>query len=208
MPGDKSVLADDALVQASRQGDLESFNQLVERYQAQVYNLALSMLHDLPAAEDVTQEAFLSAYRAIRSYRGESFRAWLFRIAVNACKDVVRRRARRPATSLEQALDAGEHLLEAADPGEGPEDYALRRERHRVLARLLSELPSDQRAVVLLSDVHGLSYEEIAQITGEPLGTVKSRLSRGRARLRDLLKTQGELFPLVQRLSNEGLHRG
>ena len=93
--------SDEALVQASRQGDLASFNLLVERYQGQVYNVALRMLRDSPSAEDVTQDTFISAYRNIGSYRGGMFRAWLFRITTNAARDALRRRARRPATSVD-----------------------------------------------------------------------------------------------------------
>lgn len=197
-----------ALLQASRQGDLESFNRLVEHYQVQVYNLALRMLRHPAMAEDVTQETFLSAFRGLGSYKGGNFRAWLFRIAVNACKDALRREARRPATSLDRSWEEGEASVDVTDPGMGPEEYALRHEQQRVLADLLRELPPDQRAVVVLSDVQGLSYEEVAHVTGEALGTVKSRLSRGRARLRDLLRSQGELFPLAQRLNSERPEKG
>ena len=191
--------SDEALVQASRQGDLASFNLLVERYQGQVYNVALRMLRDSPAAEDVTQDTFLSAYRNISSYRGGMFRAWLFRIATNAARDALRRRARRPATSLDTYMEGETTPRDVPDPDSGPEEVALQHERQRVLGDLLMELPQDQRTVLVLSDVQGLSYEEIAQATGEALGTVKSRLSRARTRLRDLLRNHGELFPTVQR---------
>ena len=195
---------DSVLVQASRLGDLESFNRLVDQYQGLVYNLALRMLHEPSSAEDVAQETFLSAYEHIQSFRGGSFRAWLLRIAINACNDMFRRTARRPQVSLEQAMDYGSPTASVPDPTGDPEEFAVRRERQQVLARLLMALPPDQRAVVVLSDVHGLSYEEIAAATNEALGTVKSRLSRGRVRLRDLLRDQGELFPLPQRHNNEG----
>ena len=191
--------SDEALVQASRQGDLASFNLLVERYQGQVYNVALRMLRDFPAAEDVTQDTFLSAYRNIGSYRGGMFRAWLFRIAMNAARDALRRRARRPAASLDTYMEGETTPRDVPDPDSGPEEVALQHERQRVLGDLLMELPQDQRTVLVLSDVQGLSYEEIAQATGEALGTVKSRLSRARTRLRDLLRNHGELFPTVQR---------
>lgn len=192
-------VSDEALVQASRQGDLTSFNLLVDRYQGQVYNVALRMLRDSAAAEDVTQDTFLSAYRNIGSYRGGIFRAWLFRIATNAARDVLRRRARRPATSLDTYMEGETTPRDIPDPATGPEETALQHERQRVLGGLLMELPPDQRTVLVLSDVQGLSYEEIAQATGEALGTVKSRLNRARTRLRDLLRDQRELFPTVQR---------
>ena len=193
--------SEEALVQASRQGDLESFNLLVERYQRQVYNVALRMLRDSSTAEEVTQDTFLSAYRNIHSYRGSIFRAWLFRITTNAARDALRRRARRPATSLDTYLEGETTPRDIPDPSSGPEDVALQHERQRVLGDLLMELPPDQRAVLVLSDVQGLSYEEIARSTGEALGTVKSRLSRARMRLRELLRNHGELFPTVQRLN-------
>src|SRR3990172_1920398 len=189
--------SDEALVQASRQGDLASFNLLVERYQGQVYNVALRMLRDFPAAEDVTQDTFLSAYRNIGSYRGGMFRAWLFRIAMNAARDALRRRARRPAASLDTYMEGETTPRDVPDPDSGPEEGALQHERERVLGDLIMELPQDQRTVLVLSDVQGLSYEEIAQATGEALGTVKSRLSRARSRLRELLPNHRELFPTV-----------
>ena len=204
MANEQQDAEDSILVQASRLGDLESFNRLVDHYQGLVYNLALRMLHDPSSAEDVAQETFLSAYQHIQSFRGGSFRAWLLRITVNACNDLFRRAARHPQVSLEQVLDSAGSAAEAPNPNRGPEDTALQSEQQRVLARLLLELPPDLRAAVVLSDVQGLSYEEIATATNEALGTVKSRLSRGRARMRDLLRNQGELFLLPQRHNNEG----
>ncbi|MBI2888037.1 MAG: sigma-70 family RNA polymerase sigma factor [Chloroflexi bacterium] len=195
---------DEILVQASRQGDLDGFNLLVDRYQGQVYNLALRVLHDHAAAEDATQETFVAAFRGLASYRGGSFRAWLMRIAVNRCHDELRRQRRRPAQSLDRPLGPEDQPPEVADPVAGPEDLALQRERGRALAGLLLDLPPDQRVAVVLSDVQGFSYEEIAAATGAGLGTVKSRLSRGRARLRDLLAGQGELFALPERPKAEG----
>ena len=202
MANEQQDAEDSVLVNASRLGDLESFNRLVDQYQGLVYNLALRMLHEPSSAEDVTQEAFLAAYEHIQSFRGGSFRAWLLRIAINACNDMFRRTARHPQVSLEQAVEIASPA--APDPAGDPQEFAVRHEQQRVLARLLLELPPDQRAAVVLSDVQGLSYEEIAAATNEALGTVKSRLSRGRARMRDLLRGQGELFPLPQRHNNEG----
>ncbi len=196
---------DDVLVQASQRGELTSFNVLVERYQRQVYNVALRLLGNPTEAEDVTQETFLSAFQHIQSFRGGIFRAWLIRIATNACHDASRRSMRRPATSLDAYLE-GEAVLRDGPrdiPGHeiGPEELALRQEQRQTLAQLLLKLPEDQRTVLVLSDIQELSYEEIAQATGEALGTVKSRLSRARARMRDLLLEHGELFPQVQRLT-------
>lgn len=191
-----------ALVARAREGDVDAYNQLVERYQGLVYNLALRMLGDVAAAEDVAQEAFLSAYRNLRGLRGANFRSWLLRIAANGCRDQLRSARRRPADSLERALMA-DPTVEPPDQAAGPPDLAERRELALVLEAALATLPPDQRLAVFLSDVQGFDYEEIAHITGSALGTVKSRLSRGRERLRDWLRRQGELLPAVYRLPRE-----
>ncbi|HWQ13292.1 MAG TPA: sigma-70 family RNA polymerase sigma factor [Roseiflexaceae bacterium] len=184
------------LVEAARRGDLESFNALVRLYEGRVYNLCYRMLGDADSAADAAQDTFLSAYRNLRSFRGGSLRSWLLRIATNACYDALRARKRRPTVSLETASDDEDETspLQVADPAESPDDFALRRELAGAIQRGLATLPEDQRAVLILSDIEGLSYEEIAQVTGANLGTIKSRLSRGRARLRDVLRA-GELLP-------------
>jgi RNA polymerase sigma factor (sigma-70 family) len=184
---------DNRLVTLSQEGDLAAFNALVETYQGQVYNLCWRMLGVRQAAEDATQEAFLSAYLNIRGFRGPSFRAWLLRIAANAATDELRRRRRRPQVSLEAPISGSETALDLPDPSAGPEECALRLERARGIQAALLTLPLDQRLTVILSDVQGLSYEEVGQAMGSSLGTVKSRLSRGRARLRRYLLEQGEL---------------
>jgi RNA polymerase sigma-70 factor (ECF subfamily) len=188
-----STPEDSRLVALSQKGDLSAFNALVEAYQGQVYNLCWRMLGLREAAEDAAQEAFLAAYRNIRRFQGPSFRAWLLRIAANAATDELRRRRRRPQVSLETPLAGSETALDLPDSSPGPEEWALRREQARHIQALLLTLPPDQRLAVILSDVQGLSYEEISQAMGSSLGTVKSRLSRGRARLRRYLLAQGEL---------------
>jgi RNA polymerase sigma-70 factor (ECF subfamily) len=184
------------LVAAAQRGDVESFNALVRLYEGRIYNLCYRMLGDAESAADATQEAFLSSYRNLRSFRGGSFRSWLLRIATNACYDQLRARKRRPTTSLDNEADDDEDSspLQIADRGESPDDFALRRELAAAIQQALSVLPDEQRAIIILSDIEGLAYEEIAQITNTNLGTVKSRLSRGRARMRDVLKA-GELLP-------------
>ena len=181
------------LIERSLKGDIASFNSLVEAHQSLVYNTALRLLGDPSAAEDATQDAFISAFKALRSFRGGSFRAWLLRIASNSCIDQLRKR-RHHAASLDSLLEA-DSPPQFADPAELPEDYALRQELARGLVGALHALPVDQRLVVILSDIQGLSYEEIAQATNASLGTVKSRLSRARAHLRDYLLKNRELLP-------------
>lgn len=184
-----------AIVEAQR-GDVQQFNTLVRMYESRVYTLCYRMLGDPDSAADAAQDAFLSAYRNIRSFRGGSFRSWMLRIATNTCYDVLRARKRRPSVSLDVDADdeSEQSPLQIADDAESPDAFALRRELAAEIQRGLGLLPEEQRAVLILSDIEGLPYEEIAQITGANLGTVKSRLSRGRARLRDVLKA-GELLP-------------
>jgi len=182
------------LISRCQSGDVASFNLLVERYQRLVYNLALRMLGDAVTAEDATQDTFISAYKAIGRFRGGSFKAWLLRITANSCHDRLRVSRRARVTSLDGLIEeAGDFIRD--DTSESPEEYAQRRELSRVLSIGLAHLPEEQRLVVVLSDIQGLSYEEISQATGCSLGTVKSRLNRGRLRMRDFLRRHGELLP-------------
>ncbi|PDV97869.1 sigma-70 family RNA polymerase sigma factor [Candidatus Chloroploca asiatica] len=192
------------LVQASQQGDVEAYNQLVRLYERRVFNLCYRMLGEAEAAADVTQETFITAYRKLNQFRGGVFRSWLLRIATNTCYDLLRSRKRRPSISLEAATEseAGGPVLELADTGELPEETALRHELAAAIQQAIAKLPEDQRIVLILSDVQGLAYEEIAVITSTNLGTVKSRLSRARARMRDLLRA-GELLPSQFRHDND-----
>lgn len=188
-----STLDDDRLVERARGGDLASFNALVERYQGQLYSLSLRNVGDRQLAEDVTQEAFIAAWRGIGSFKGGSFKAWLYKIALNQARDLHRRNARHRAGSLDELLEQGPVSgLETRDQ-EGPEASALASASRRHLEDCLRKLPEDYRTVVLLSDVQGLSYEEMAESLGLPLGTVKSRLFRARGALRKLLIEAGEL---------------
>ena len=144
----------------SKQGDLGAFNQIVERYQSQVYNLSARILGDRTAAEDVTQEAFVSAFRAISRFRGGSLRAWLLRIGSNASYDHIRSRARRPELSLDESLLNPGFSVPSTDPS--PEQYAMSRELSAEIQKAIVSLPLDQRTVMLLIDVQGLSYDEAA----------------------------------------------
>jgi RNA polymerase sigma factor (sigma-70 family) len=193
-----------ALIKAARQGDTQAFNQLVRAYQGLAYNVAYRILGDAEAAADATQDAFLSAFQAVSRFRGGSFKAWLLRIVTNACYDQLRRKQRRPTNSLETLLVEPEVSSHVADKRESPEEYALRQELGRAIQQGLQTLPPDQRITLALSDIQGLSYQEIAEVTQVSLGTVKSRLSRGRARLRDYLLAQEELLPARYRLRSDG----
>ncbi|KKK65066.1 hypothetical protein LCGC14_2977890 [marine sediment metagenome] len=193
-----------ALIERSRRGDLDAFNSLVIAYQGRVYNLCLRMLGSPQAAEDATQEAFIAAYRAVSRFRQGSFRAWLLRIAANACYDELRRRRSRPQVPLEAPAGEERPAAELPAADEPLDQRAERLELARYLQEGLASLPPDQRLAVILRDVQGLAYEEVAEATGASLGTVKSRISRGRAALRDFLLARGELLPSRFRPSSEG----
>lgn len=193
-----AIADEEQLVRSSRKGELDAFNTLVRTYQRQVYNLCLRMLGSA-VAEDATQEAFIAAYRHLSSFRGGNFRAWLLRIAANTCRDELRRRRSRSAASLEAALEAGSPA-DVPSPLAGPEDEALRRELARHLQQGLAVLPAEQRLAIILRDIHGLSYEELAETLGCSLGTLKSRIARGRAKMREYLMARRELLPRQFRL--------
>ena len=193
-----------ALIKEAQKGDLQAFNTLVLHYQSQVYNLSYRVMGEGDSAADMTQEAFISAYKSIRRFRGGSFKAWLMRIATNACYDELRRRKRRPQTSLDALYVVEE------DPGsflsaetESPERAVRRGELAAAIQDCISGLSDDHRMATVLCDIQGFSYEEIASIMGTSLGTVKSRLSRARANLRDCLRGKGELLPARYRLDSE-----
>ena len=195
-----------ALIQDALKGDLDAFNRLVLAYQDMVYYQAYRMMGEPQSAEDATQEAFISAFKKLKSYRGGSFKAWLLRIVTNACYDELRRQKRRPTTPLEP-LGADDEEIESpnwiADDSESPEDAATRSELNEAIQNCLAELPEDFRAAVVLVDLQGLDYSEAAEAIGKPLGTIKSRLARARSRLRDCLQGFWELLPAAFRLVEE-----
>jgi RNA polymerase sigma-70 factor (ECF subfamily) len=183
--------ADDRPLRAQR-GDLHAFNELVVEYEGLVYNVCYRILGQQQAAEDAAQDAFVNAWRNIGSFRGEAFRPWLLRIAANLCRDELRRRGRRPSSSLDSALEAG--VPEPQDDDPAPEQMTLNAELRSQLQAALAQLPEDQRTAVVLCDVEGLDYTEIASVMNTSLGTVKSRIARGRLKLRELLKLEPELL--------------
>jgi len=192
-------------IRAAQKGDVAAFNQLVRAYQAQVFRTAYRVLGDQAGAEDAAQDAFISAYKHLRDFRGGSFKAWLLRIVTNACYDQLRVKQRRPTASLDALLLDPENSAPGVDRAapETPQDFAERQELGAAIQRGLDTLPPDQRATVVLVDIEGLSYDEVAHATGANVGTVKSRLSRARATLRDFLVQQAELVPAHYRLQSE-----
>ncbi len=180
-------------------GQVSCFNCLIETYQTQAYNLARRMLTDWALAEDAVQESFVSAYRAFNRFRGENLTAWVLRIVSNTCRDMLRARKVRPTVSLDPLAPGNEpqgpSAVDIPSQEPSPEDRAEQSELRETIRSGLDTLQEDQRLAVLLVDVHGLSYEEAAQSMGCSLGTVKSRVSRGRGALRDYLRQTGELLP-------------
>jgi RNA polymerase sigma-70 factor (ECF subfamily) len=192
-PGDAAAARrDEILVARTLDGDLGAFNQLVEAYQDLCHSLVARLVPDPDQASDAVQEAFFSAYRNLRSYRGPSFRGWLTRIAVNAAMDLQRARKRRPVSPYPELED--ESWQPPAGPETDPEVITAAAERGRALAAALASIGSDQRAAIILFDVEGYDYAEIARLTGVSLGTVKSRIHRGRLALRAILVDRMELF--------------
>ena len=189
-------------IQAAQKGDLAAFNRLVMAYQGMAYNVAYRIVGDADAAADASQEAFLSAFRGIQGFRGGSFKSWLLRIVTNACYDQLRYKGRRPADSLDEMEDNSEYSPRLVNGHERPEEYTLRRELNDLIEEGIKTLPPDQRVVLVLSDVQGFAYQEIAEITDTSLGTIKSRLSRARAKLRDYLMENQELLPAQYRLTS------
>ena len=183
-----------SLILASRKGDLDAFNQLVLNYQSMIYNLAERILGDSDAADDITQDTFLTAYLNLPRFRNGSFRSWLYRIATNACYDVHRQHKRHPVFSIEKEIIEDQKLKPVFNtPGSSslPEVEFDRHELSRIIQQALNQLEVDQRMVISLVDLQDFDYQEAAQILAIPVGTVKSRLARARLRLRHLLGTSG-----------------
>lgn len=199
---------EEALIRTAQDGDLIAFNRLVLAHQNRVYNLALRIMGDPHAADDAAQEAFISAYKALKRFRGGSFRSWLLRIVTNACYDELRRRKRQPTLSFEdlnpledpEQQDSSGFLESEA---ETPEEAAAHSELARALEECLQGLPVEFRTVAVLIDVQGHDYREASQVIDVPLGTIKSRLARARLKMQECLQGYRELLPGKFRLEDE-----
>lgn len=186
---------DKSLVSLSKDGDLAAFNSLVDRYERDIYNLCYRILGDRQAAEDAAQESFLSAYRSLARFAGGNVRSWLLRIAANQSKDELRRRKRKDrAASLDQMFDTIGAPVEVPDRSQSSEQAFEDKERAQLLQLLLLELPEDQRKALILIDLMDHRYEEAAEVLQLSVGTVKSRIHRGRAKLRSILSKRPELL--------------
>lgn len=180
-----------ALIEAAAGGDPAAFEKLMRMHEGKMYAVALRMCASREDAQDCMQEAMIRAYRAIENFRFQSsFSTWIYRITMNTCLDELRRRKVRQATSLDALLDAGW----APSGGESPEGHAMEQDRKRALEQAIRTLPEDMRAAIVLRDIQGYSYDEIADILSVNVGTIKSRISRGREKLREILSEHTELF--------------
>jgi RNA polymerase sigma-70 factor (ECF subfamily) len=198
-----AISDDEWLMLQAQRGDLDAFNQLVLRHERSVFSVCLRLLRDYALAEDAAQDTFIRAWTNSHTFRGGEVRPWLLRIATNRSYDMLRAKSRRPSGSLDAELFEIEPVWSTQVIDETPDGAALRSELAIRLERALHELPEDQRAVVILSDIQGCSYEEVSIATGAALGTVKSRLSRARARLRQVLvddPASSELFERFARM--------
>ena len=180
------------LIRRATEGDASAFNTLLGQHERRMYAVALRMCGNAEDAQDCLQEAMLRVYRAISGFKGQSsFATWVYRITMNTCLDELRKRKNRPGTSLDNLVDSG---WSPTDEDDTPERHALRGEVRSSLQAFIRELPEDMRAAIVLRDIEGYAYEEIAQMLDTNVGTIKSRISRGREKLREKIKLKAELF--------------
>ena len=180
------------LIDAAIAGDSYAFEQLVQPLEGRIYAVALRMCQNREDAQDCMQEAMIRIYRALSGFKGQSsFSTWVYRITMNTCLDELRRRKARKSTSLDNLVDAG---WSPSDETDTPERHAVQSEQRRTIERAIADLPEDMRAAIVLRDIQGLAYDEIAAALDVNVGTVKSRISRARERLREKLSAHPELF--------------
>jgi len=193
-------VTDEELVTRAQAGDQESFNQLVVRWERPIYALAYRVLGREEDARDVCQDTFLRAYRALPGFKGQAkFSSWLYRIALNLCRDWIRRQQRAPVSQMPEDMDPAA-LLAETEPAESIEDLVARRELSAIVGQAMKALSEEQRTAIILKEYHGMTFQEIADLQGCPLSTVKTRLYQGLAQLRRHLERHGQMVPeLVKR---------
>ena len=183
---------DNFLIKQAIRGDAYAFEQLMRRHEGRMYSVAIRMCGNREDAQDCVQDAMLRIYRALDRFKGQSsFSTWVYRITMNTCLDELRRRKVRASTSLDTLLESG---WSPTDETDTPEQHALDAERRRALSGAIQSLPEDMRSAIVLREMQGLSYEEISDVLSVNVGTIKSRISRGREKLRQLITGQPELF--------------
>src|SRR6188768_1921597 len=192
---DLMTRTDEELVARSISGDVESFNQLVLRWERPIYALAYRVIGREEEARDVVQETFLRAFRGIKNFRGQAkFSSWVYRIALNLCRDWIRRERRAPIQAAPEGVDLVELAAEQG-PIESIETLVARNDMSRAVAAAMARLPEEQRTAIILKEYHGMTFQEIADLQGCPLSTVKTRLYQGLSVLRRQLERQGQMVP-------------
>lgn len=196
---------DEDLVQKVKGGDLDAFDQLVYRYEGKIYSVAYRFMGNHADAGDLAQDTFARMYQALPGFRGDSsFATWLYRIAANACRDELRKRQRRRSVSMDELIEASPANVPAAASEYLPEEVAQRHETQRQVQECLNQLSGDHKLILVMREIQGLSYEEIAGVLGCSLGTVKSRISRARNALKEKIREKGELLDRSSRLNGKG----
>lgn len=187
------------LIKKAARGDVESFEKLIEAHQKKVFNIALGMLKNPADAEDIAQDVFIKVYKSLKNFKGQSsFSTWLYRVTTNTCLDELRRRKTRQTFSIDEEIvtQEGEVSKQVVDDSPSPDEILEKNELKRNISHAISKLAKEHRTVIVLRDMQGFSYEEIANILQLPLGTVKSRINRARLTLKDILKADRELYGL------------
>jgi len=198
-------VTDEDLVARATAGDLESFNQLVSRWERPIYALAYRTLGREEEARDVVQEAFLRAFRGLKGFKGEAkFSSWLYRITLNLCRDWIRRERRAPLVQVPEGVDPVDLADAQASPEPSVEDLVADREMSSAVAKAMAELPEEQRTAIMLKEYHGLTFQEIADQLDCPLSTVKTRLYQGLSVLRRRLERRQVEQASLRRATWEG----
>lgn len=200
------IMEESLLIEKAANGDLDAFNQLVMEYQELAFNVAYRIMADDAAAADATQDAVISMYRKLDSYRGGSFKGWFLRIVTNACYDQLRKQKRRPTVALEPETDEGEIFdspVWIADKSAGPEEVVMNTQLEKAIQDCINKLNEKHKVVLVMVDVSGENYETVAEVIQSPVGTVKSRLSRARLKMQECLQAARELLPHQFRLNSE-----
>lgn len=186
-----------SLIQSAKQGDLKAFNELVLAHEKLAFNVALRITSDYSLASDASQNAFISAFKKLNTFRGDSFKAWLLRIVTNACYDELRKKKRLTNKNLDLDSDQEGQNLESKwlkDPGESPEEWAQRKEMANAIQQCIDDLEKDFKLALILVDIQGFDYQDASQAMESPIGTLRSRLSRARRMVQECLQGVQELL--------------
>ncbi len=183
------MLNENLLIEKIKKGDIRSFETLISKYQLYAYNIAYRLMNNEEDAKDVTQESLIKIYKSIKDFNNKSnFSTWLYRIVINSCHDELRKRKQNTISLHQQnQMDSSEYQIHISDNSLNPEKILEKKERERIVQESINELPLPNKTIIILRDIQGFSYDEITQIINEPLGTIKSRISRSRNMLKQIL---------------------